>query len=134
MKTVIYKNRYGDEIEFKRESDFLFSMNGGQYYRFALFGGENNQNIYSMADPSGGPYVSSGLDMGRFDREWDGLIVDYITIENDSVLLHMIKGRAFKGVTNNIEEIRWYPDGSEDGSFESFEDIRVMIEKHGRQQ
>jgi hypothetical protein len=33
-------------------------------------------NTIDFADPSGGPYISSNMDMGRFDEEFKGMIVE----------------------------------------------------------
>jgi hypothetical protein len=33
------------------------------------------KDIISMVDPSGGPYITEGMDMGYFDKAFEGMIV-----------------------------------------------------------
>lgn len=33
------------------------------------------KDIINMVDPSGGPYISEGMDMGYFDKAFEGMIV-----------------------------------------------------------
>ena len=35
----------------------------------------SNKSIINMVDPSGGPYITSGYDMGRIGEEFNGMIV-----------------------------------------------------------
>lgn len=35
----------------------------------------SNQNMINMVDPSGGPYIDIGTDMGRFNKDWEGKVV-----------------------------------------------------------
>ena len=54
---------------------------------------------FSMIDPSGGPYITaqaewhgeetSGTDMGEFLYDWQGLKIDYITVEEGTAYLHL---------------------------------------------
>jgi hypothetical protein len=54
---------------------------------------------FSMIDPSGGPYITaqaewhgeetSGTDMGKFLYDWQGLKIDYITVEEGTAYLHL---------------------------------------------
>lgn len=37
---------------------------------------ESIKNKISMVDPSGGPYITSGNNMGRYGEEFDGMIVN----------------------------------------------------------
>lgn len=43
----------------------------------------SDRNTINMVDPSGGPYVTSGLDMGYFGEELKGLIVHSFTPTED---------------------------------------------------
>jgi hypothetical protein len=31
--------------------------------------------MINMVDPSGGPYIDIGTDMGRFNKDWEGKVV-----------------------------------------------------------
>lgn len=129
MKTVIYKNRYNDSIEFSGVDDYKVYMKGGEYYRFASLG--ESWNKLSMTDPSGGPYITRGCNMGRFDEMWEGFIVDYIVANMDnSFTLYLLCGRVFEGETNGIKGLRWYPVNN-DGSFEVFESLDELLLKYG---
>lgn len=124
-----YKNRYNDIIEFSGVEGYKVYMKGGEYYRFASLG--SSLNKLSMTDPSGGPYISRGSNMGRFNQMWEGFIVDYIVpSDGNSFTIHLLRGRVHRGQTNGVDEIRWYPENN-DGSYEVFEDIDQLILKYG---
>jgi hypothetical protein len=56
MKQVTYHNRYGDNIIFKEADPTTVIMYGFEYYRM----GDD------FIDPSGGPYIQIGTDIGRY--------------------------------------------------------------------
>lgn len=56
MKRVIYNNRYGDNIVFEEAGPTVIIMYGFEHYSM----GEN------FIDPSGGPYIQIGTDIGRY--------------------------------------------------------------------
>lgn len=56
MKQVEYINRYGDHIQFKEIDKNTIEMAGFEHYRY---GGD-------FIDPSGGPYIRVGTDVGRY--------------------------------------------------------------------
>lgn len=127
-----YVNRYGDFIEFHRVSEWKIEMLGGQYYRYAWETDEDRINHrYCMIDPSGGPYMSRGSNMGRFNKEWEGLIINYI--DNNHILC-MYEGRMVRAVVNDKEEMRWY-DASGD-EYKTYNDIDEFLKerKHNEQQ
>jgi len=65
-----YKNRYGDVFTFTlTEKGILWEGN----FEFHRFGWDDDPNVIVMVDPSGGPYLSVGQDMGLFDPEWRGM-------------------------------------------------------------
>lgn len=78
-----FKNRYGNEILFIREGN-SFEMKGGDYYRY-LFNvdGEGNFLNYEAVDPSGGPYISVGMDMEYIDDNLKGLVIESIERNKD---------------------------------------------------
>ena len=71
-------NRYGNEILFIKEGD-TFEMKGGDYYRY-LFNVDNECNFlnYDAIDPSGGPYISVGMDMEYIHEDLKGLVIESI--------------------------------------------------------
>ena len=71
-------NRYGNEILFIKEGD-TFEMKGGDYYRYLY--NVDDEGIflnYNAIDPSGGPYISVGMDMEYIDKDLKGLVIESI--------------------------------------------------------
>ena len=138
MQKFDYINRYNDTISFVKDSEWTIRMIGGEYCRYGWKSQEQlEQKQYSMVDPSGGPYVASGSDMGRYLKEWNGLIVNYITINEttNEKILHLFKGRMFKGKTNGEEELRWYKAGDSSGSYKPYNDMeQFLVDKQNEQQ
>ena len=71
-------NRYGNEILFIKEGD-SFEMKGGDYYRY-LFNVDDEGNFlnYNAIDPSGGPFISVGMDMEYVHEDLKGLVIESI--------------------------------------------------------
>lgn len=71
-------NRYGNEILFIKEGN-TFEMRGGDYYRY-LFNVDKEGNFlnYDAIDPSGGPYISVGMDMEYIHEDLKGLMIESI--------------------------------------------------------
>lgn len=102
MKTQ-YRNRYGDVITFEKKDDVIEVTGFSDHFRLGGWPGELEMPNYkfSMFDPSGGPYITaqaewhgeetSGTDMGEFLEEWQGLTIDYITVEEGVACLHLKK-------------------------------------------
>jgi len=136
MLTHNYTNRYNDIISFVQSGDWTIRMIGGDYFRYGWKTDKQIKNKeYTMADPSGGPYIASGLDMGRFMKEWKGLIVKHITPDtNGENVLHLFQGRMMKGVTNGEEELRWYKAGDSSGDYETYNDMeQFLVAQNGNQ-
>lgn len=76
-------NRYGNEILFIREGD-SFEMKGGDYYRY-LFNVDDEGNFlnYDAIDPSGGPFISVGMDMEYIHNDLKGLVIESIERNTD---------------------------------------------------
>lgn len=62
------KNRYGDEYNFEKIGENLYTITGDLKH-WRLLGKENQTKVdYSdlgAIDPSGGPYISSGFKIGN---------------------------------------------------------------------
>ncbi len=63
MKSAKYTNRYGDTITFQYINENQIQMLGGQYYRTGY--SQDGEQI-EFVDPSGGPFISIGTDIGRY--------------------------------------------------------------------
>lgn len=77
MIEVFYTNRYGDVIVFSEQEDGTIHMTGGSYWRV----GWNDKQENTMVDPSGGPYIGLGYDMGFLHSNWTGRIIRNITFQ-----------------------------------------------------
>ncbi len=88
--TVEFINRYQDVITFKEVSQgnnilMLLPEDAALFVRIGWKTDEDRKNgVYDMVDPSGGPYITEGTNMGRFHKNWEGKLVDYITPGNPS--------------------------------------------------
>ena len=89
--TVEFINRYQDVITFKEVSqgnNILMTINKEPDELFFRIGWdsekEKENGVYSMIDPSGGPYITKNTNMGLFSKSWEGKLVDYITPGNPS--------------------------------------------------
>jgi len=47
----------------------------------------SNKDVIDMVDPSGGPYMHSGYDMGMFDKSFKGMIIEEFKPVNGNYLL-----------------------------------------------
>ncbi len=79
---AVYRNRYGDLIQFERIDADRIRVTGGKFCRVSF---QEDPDILSMIDPSGGPMIVaknySGLnatDLGEFSECWTGLKAEYI--------------------------------------------------------
>jgi hypothetical protein len=97
MNKIEYKNRYGDVIQMEELEDgnilFIIPPDSSDYVRIGWESDEDKANLkYSMIDPSGGPYINKGYNMGMFHEPWNGKIVDHITPrKNDLGYILVIK-------------------------------------------
>ena len=79
---IEYTNRYGDVFTFELNErgniDWKNKKGSLGYHRF---GSEpDNFDDVTMIDPSGGPYLCKGYDMGEFSKEFLGMkIINFIS-------------------------------------------------------
>ena len=89
----MYKNRYGDTVEFipisDTEIEFKVTDKDGNPTIFWRFGWDEDSEIFNMADPSGGPYIAEGHNMGIEDPQFKGKKVKYITKEDGKFIIHV---------------------------------------------
>ena len=70
MKTYTYRNRYGDVFTFELDSDGNLLWKGN--FEFARYGFEEAPDNLNSVDPSGGPYIDIGTDMGKIHEDLKG--------------------------------------------------------------
>jgi hypothetical protein len=84
--TEQYKNRYGDVFTFSYdpEKDLVFWQGNFEYCRYSWENQLNEDgNRYCMVDPSGGPYISSGMESKFIISKLEGKYVDYMSLNKD---------------------------------------------------
>lgn len=89
MKTT-YNNRYGDNIQFELINDDTIVMSGYDSF-FMRYGYDGNEDTkydnLTFIDPSGGPMISIGTDLGRyFDNAIGNHFVHKILIKDKSII------------------------------------------------
>ena len=78
-----YLNRYGDKIYFVQVNVSEIQMTfESDYYRVAYANDDKDTDLY-MVDPSGGPAIFVGTDMGSIYDPWKNCIISSITQENN---------------------------------------------------
>jgi hypothetical protein len=77
MNSVTYINRYGDEIKFTELSDTEVQFSGFDYSR----SGDD------FIDPSGGPYIGIGTNIGRYFNDGIERKVKAITYFENKIIL-----------------------------------------------
>jgi len=85
MKTAKYINRYGDAIIFQHINDNQIQMIGGDYYRI----GYNQDETVNFVDPSGGPFIQEGTDLGRYFEDGIKRIVKSINVNEDGKIFNI---------------------------------------------
>ena len=81
MSKETYTNRYGDEFTFTPDEDGNLLWEGNfEYHRY---GYEETPDNLNMVDPSGGPYITIGTDMGLYHTEMKGRkVTGFVRIDN----------------------------------------------------
>jgi hypothetical protein len=94
MISTTYINRYNDKflLEEDEDGDIIMTMRKLLFFRYSWDTKSNlNAKKYVMIDPSGGPYLQQGSDMGYFYDVWKGKIIDYFHVINDQKILITFK-------------------------------------------
>ena len=84
-------NRHSDTIVVERISltEFIMSGYSADFYRTSV----TDDNKLIMFDPPGGPYTTvehgdqPGADMGYYDTEWEGLVVEAMEFVEQGIKL-----------------------------------------------
>ena len=79
-----YKNRYGDEFTFTLQDDGTVLWEGEfKYCRMSVEGG-----LIKMIDPSGGPYIASGMPGTMAHSKAKGSI-SHFTVGKSGYIIHL---------------------------------------------
>jgi hypothetical protein len=70
MNAQPYTNRYGDVFTFTPDTDGNLLWEGN--FEYCRCGFEESADNLNMVDPSGGPYIDIGTDVGRFHKDMVG--------------------------------------------------------------
>lgn len=75
--TVEYYNRHNEKLIFEKINN---NIKLTEYFGMGVRAGfdKDPENI-TFIDPSGGPYLSIGDDMGIFNKKFDGLIIQKLS-------------------------------------------------------
>lgn len=75
-----YVNRYNNSIFFEDTAEGIMMTAEPEALRYCRFGYVNSplDREMTMVDPSGGPYIGEGMDMGCIDAVWEGKKVKHI--------------------------------------------------------
>lgn len=92
IKKSIHINRYSEEITVERISltEFIMSGYSKDFYRTSI---ARDNTTLIMFDPAGGPYTTAkhgaqpGTDMGYYEEEWKGLVVETMNFMEDGIKL-----------------------------------------------
>lgn len=87
---AVYKNRYKDKIVFQQNGDEI-TMTGynPEWIRVGYLNKDNGETDWdkvNMVDPSGGPYIALGTDLGILYGDKVERIVEGISINELSVI------------------------------------------------
>jgi hypothetical protein len=83
MHHTEYVNRYSDKIYFVQINSNQIQMTfESDYYRVAYANDDSDTDLY-MIDPSGGPAIFVGTDMGSIHHPWRNCIVSSIVQEHN---------------------------------------------------
>ena len=67
FKEAVHKAEYDEDGKYVKMSDISL-----KYAKLVY----SNKNVIDMIDPSGGPYMHSGHDMGMIDESFKGMIIE----------------------------------------------------------
>ena len=83
MKKVTYNNRYGDNVIFE-QIDNEVHMSGFNIEWIRT--GCDKENNITMVDPSGGPYLTVGTNLGLYFNDKQNRIIESIKIKENKII------------------------------------------------
>lgn len=79
-----FKNRYGDVMSLEPIDEISLLWRGSMSYeRWSV----NEGGVITMVDPSGGPYICQGQDIGLDYPPWKGRIVDHFQVHKEGYII-----------------------------------------------
>ena len=83
-KRKLFRNRYGDTMSFEKLDDKSILWRGSiSHTRISV----DDDGVITMVDPSGGPYIEKGWDMGKDHSDFAGMIVDHFENHDEGYLI-----------------------------------------------
>lgn len=79
-----FKNRYGDTMSIEPLDNFRLLWRGSMSYERTSV---NDGGFIIMVDPSGGPYICKGQDIGLDYPPWKGRIVDHFQYHDEGYII-----------------------------------------------
>ena len=73
-----YVNRYGDKFTFEKNENGNIQWSGN--FEYVRHGFQDNPSDIIMVDPSGGPFITEGMDLKEFGVE--GIVKEFISNED----------------------------------------------------
>lgn len=89
---IPYSNRY-NEVSFFEDlgTQVIMSEYNPFFMRYSYEMDENDQKVYTMIDPSGGPYIAIGNDLNYFFEDGCERIIEKITFGDKNTIIFDIK-------------------------------------------
>lgn len=84
----VYLNSVNYYISYE---EFIHKVENNEEYRPYLKYAKSDKNTYSMVDPSGGPYIALGMDIGRYFEDGVKRIIKTIQFNKDNKIIFTIK-------------------------------------------
>lgn len=84
----VYLNSVNYYISYE---EFIHKVENNEEYRPYLKYVKSDKNTYNMVDPSGGPYIALGMDVGRYFEDGVKRIIKNIQFNKDNKIIFTIK-------------------------------------------
>jgi hypothetical protein len=81
---VDYYNRQGDTVVFEKINDDTVKMSNFDYYRTGF---NTDGSTIEFIDPSGGPYISVGMNLNTYFETKEDMIIKAIEYEPENGLV-----------------------------------------------
>jgi len=78
---VEYKNRYNDIFGFELNPNGNITWSGE--FTYTRFSYDDDPKVLTMIDPSGGPFLITGTNMGSIDESFNGMVIEHFIEDNN---------------------------------------------------
>lgn len=82
----VYTNRWNDKITFTKCLNKV-EVTGYDPICIRVMAENDNLTVLSMVDPSGGPALYKGDNLGHINKNWLGLLIQNIELNKDKIIL-----------------------------------------------